>query len=148
VASGSRDNYKIWEEGAVPSVVFEMTSPSTRKEDDGEKKTLYAQLGVAEYWQFDPQGDWITEKLRGYRLEDGSYQPIADQISLVLGLRLDVDDSLTYSPTALIAFYDVATGKKLLLPAEWQARAIDAEQNALDLAAKLAAYEDRFGPMN
>jgi hypothetical protein len=121
VAPGGRDNYKIWEEGAVPSVVFEMTSPSTRKEDEGEKKILYAQLGVAEYWQFDPQGDWITEKLRGYRLENGIYQPIVDRLSLALDLRLEVDDSLAYSPTALVAFYHLTTGEKLLLPAEWQA---------------------------
>jgi Uma2 family endonuclease len=103
VVPGDRDNYKIWEEGVVPAVVFEMTSPGTRKEDDGEKKTLYAQLGVAEYWQFDPRGDWVSEKLRGYRLEGGVYQPIADNISLALDLRLGVDDSLLYSPTALIA---------------------------------------------
>jgi Uma2 family endonuclease len=161
VAPGARDNYKIWEEGVVPSVVFEMTSPATRKEDEGEKKTLYAQLGVAEYWQFDPRGDWVSEKLRGYRLEDGFYQPISDSVSLTLSLRLGVDDSLVYSPTALIAFYRLDTEEKLLLPKEWQERAISAERDAaaakrdataaeaqnLELAAKLAAYEARFGKM-
>jgi hypothetical protein len=49
-----------------------------------------------------------------------------------------VDDRLASSPTALVAFYHLATREKLLLPAEWQARAIDAEQHALELAAKLA----------
>jgi Uma2 family endonuclease len=175
VESGSRDNFKTWEEGTVPSVVFEMTSPGTKKEDDVSKKSLYAQIGVAEYWQFDPKGDWIVEKLRGYRLQSGEYQLIADNVSLALGLRLAVDESLVYSPTTLIAFYRITTGEKLLLPAEWQTKAIDAERNAslarqeaidaernaslarqeaaiseaknLELAAKLAAYEARFGSL-
>jgi Uma2 family endonuclease len=67
VELGGRDNYKIWEEGSVPSVAFDvstplntkMTSPSTKKEDDGPKKKLYAQIGIQEYWQFDPKGEWI-----------------------------------------------------------------------------------------
>ena len=37
VEPGGRDNYKIWEEGQVPSVIFEMTSPGTRSKDDVEK---------------------------------------------------------------------------------------------------------------
>jgi Uma2 family endonuclease len=154
VEPGGRDNFKTWEEGAVPSVVFEMTSPGTKKEDDGVKKELYAQIGVTEYWQFDPKGEWIGEKLRGYRLESGQYQAIADGISRVLDLRLAVDDSLINSPTTLIAFHRLTTGEKLLLPVEWQARAIDAQQQAMaaaaknsELAAKLAAYEARFGPI-
>ena len=60
--------YKIWEEGEIPRVVFEITSPRTKKEDDGFKKQLYEQIGIQEYWQFDPKGEWIPEKLRGYQL--------------------------------------------------------------------------------
>ncbi len=131
VEPGGRDNYKIWEEGSVPSVTFEMTSPSTKKEDDGVKKQLYAQIGVQEYWQFDPKGEWIKAQLRGYRLENGQYQPIADNISSVLRLRLEVDNSLVSSPTALIAFYRLDTREKLLLPVELQAKARIAEQEAL-----------------
>ena len=148
VEPGGRDNYKIWEEGSVPSVTFEMTSPSTKKEDDGPKKQLYAQIGIQEYWQFDPKGEWIKEQLRGYRLENGQYQPIADNISLVLQLRLEVDNSLINSPTALIAFHRLDTKEKLLWPVEMQTRMIIAEQEALDLAAQLAAYQARFGSLD
>jgi Uma2 family endonuclease len=166
VEPGGRDNYKIWEEGSVPSIAFEMTSPSTKKEDDGSKKQLYAQIGIQEYWQFDPKGEWITEQLRGYQLNNGQYQPITNNISPVLQLRLELDNSLSSSPTALIAFYRLDTGEKLLLPAEMQARMMVAEQEAefaqqeallskqeaataqqavLELAAQLAAYKARFG---
>lgn len=38
VLPGPRDNYKTWEEGPVPSVVFEITSEGTRDHDQGYKK--------------------------------------------------------------------------------------------------------------
>ena len=40
VAPGPRDNYKTWEEGSVPSVIFEMTSQVTQNQDQETKKTL------------------------------------------------------------------------------------------------------------
>ena len=54
VPPGGRDNYKLWEEGQVPSVIFEMTSAGTQEKDQVFKKMLYEQLGVKEYWLFDP----------------------------------------------------------------------------------------------
>lgn len=111
VAPGGRDNYKTWEEGQVPSVIFEMTSAGTRNQDETFKKTLYAQLEVQEYWLFDPKGEWISEQLQGYRLRGETYEPITDGRSVPLQLRLAVDG-------ALIAFYREDTGEKLLIPSE------------------------------
>ncbi len=108
VEPGSRDNYKIWEEGEIPRVVFEMTSPGTKKEDDGFKKQLYEQIGIQEYWQFDPKGEWIPEKLRGYQLVGEEYRSIETGISQALGLRLETSG-------ALISFYRLDTGEKLLM---------------------------------
>jgi len=107
VQPGARDNYKVWEEAQVPSVIFEMTSAGTKDRDEVVKKDLYEGLNVPEYWQFDPKGEWIPEKLRGYRLQDGVYVPITDGRSEPLGLRLEVDE-------LLIAFYQENTGEKLL----------------------------------
>jgi Uma2 family endonuclease len=190
VEPDGRDNYKVWEEGSVPAVAFEMTSPSTRDEDEGLKKTLYAQIGIEEYWQFDPKGEWITEKLRGYRLVDGVYRSISDNISLALGLRLEVDDTPQELPMrnyrlrsrnrrraepprrssmALISFYRLDTGEKLLRPEELKIVAIAAQQEASQsraetlvaqqeaevlkatsekLAAELAEYKARFGSLD
>jgi Uma2 family endonuclease len=111
VTPGGRDNYKIWEEGQVPSVIFEMTSKGTREQDLAHKKTLYEQLGVSEYWLFDPRGEWISERLRGYRLHEEVYYPISDSISQPLKLRLELEDKL-------IGFYRQDTGEKLLIPDE------------------------------
>ncbi len=111
VAPGGRDNYKLWEEGEVPSVIFEMTSGGTQDKDQVFKKTLYEQLGVKEYWLFDPKGEWIEEKLRGYRLRGENYESITDSRSEPLQLRLQIEGRL-------IGFYREDNGEKLLIPVE------------------------------
>ncbi|MEH2191772.1 MAG: Uma2 family endonuclease [Nostoc sp.] len=111
VAPGGRDNYKIWEEGQVPVVIFEMTSEGTKNQDMGFKKTLYDQLGVLEYWLFDPKGEWIKEQLQGYRLRGEVYEPITDSRCEPLQLRLQIEGQL-------IGFYREDTGEKLLIPEE------------------------------
>jgi len=111
VEPGGRDNYKIWEEGQVPKVIFEMTSASTRDRDRVFKKDLYEQLDVEEYWLFDPKGEWIEGQLEGYRLVGGTYQPITNTLSQALNLRLVPEGKL-------IGFYRQDTGEKLLLPDE------------------------------
>jgi Uma2 family endonuclease len=152
VEPGGRDSYKIWEEGEVPRVVFEITSPSTRSQDEVQKKALYEELGVTEYWQFDPRGEWIDGQLRGYRLQSGLgsassaadrpiYIPIADSCSLSLNLRLTVEDKL-------VVFYRLDNGERLLLPGELAAALQETEtvadrekKRADELAARLARYE-------
>lgn len=109
VPPGPRDNYKTWEEGQLPVVIFEVTSESTKDQDQTYKKTLYEQLEVQEYWLFDPRGEWIPEKLQGYRLRGDRYEPITDGRCQPLALRLQVEDQL-------IGFYREDTGEKLLAP--------------------------------
>lgn len=154
VEPGGRDNYKIWEEGQVPRVIFEMTSKETQEQDQAFKKTLYEQLEVQEYWLFDPKGEWIPEKLKGYRLQGATYQPITDGQSQVLNLRLTVEDQL-------IGFYRLDSGDKLLIPDELfdalqaeilsrqqaEARAEAERQRVEALKAELARYRAQFGEL-
>jgi Uma2 family endonuclease len=154
VAPGGRDNYKIWEEGQVPAVIFEMTSKGTQNEDKNFKKTLYEQLGVKEYWLFDPKGEWVEEKLRGYRLRGETYEPIADSRSTLLQLRLAVEDKL-------IGFYREDTGEKLLIPSELaealrqetlarqqaEERAEQERRRREEMEALLARYRQSFGEL-
>jgi Uma2 family endonuclease len=111
VEPGGRDSYIAWEEKQVPKVIFEMTSQGTQKEDKETKKDLYEKIEVEEYWLFDPKGEWIKEKLQGYKLCSGVYQPITDSCSQVLQLRLVVEDKL-------IGFYRLDNGEKLLISDE------------------------------
>ncbi|MBI3273120.1 MAG: Uma2 family endonuclease [Planctomycetes bacterium] len=78
VPDRQRDVYKVWEEGGhLPCFVLEVTSRSTRLEDLGAKMAKYRDdLGVKEYFLFDPRGEWIPGRLRGFVLEGGVYQPI------------------------------------------------------------------------
>jgi Uma2 family endonuclease len=164
VPSGGRDNYKTWEEGQVPAVIFEMTSPSTRSNDEVEKKNLYENMGVMEYWQFDPRGEWIPEKLRGYRLQgdlEPAYVLIDNNQSIELQLQLAVEDKI-------IAFYRLDNGAKLLplaelnIAVEQQTQRADQEaqraesesqranqeaQRVQDLEAQLSLYQQRFGDL-
>ena len=141
VAPGGRDNYKTWEEGKVPSVIFEMTSKGTQNQDIEHKKTLYEQLEVQEYWLFDPKGEWIEEKLRGYRLQGENYQLITDSRSEPLKLRLVIE-------VELIGFYREDTGEKLLIPDELAAKLQEETQRANEAEALLARYRERFGDLN
>src|SRR5579862_8545157 len=92
-----RDSYKVWEEGGhLPSVVFEFTSKKMRYEDMRKKRPLYEQmLKVAEYFQFDPTGDYLKPRLQGLRLRDGVYEAIplieGRMVSEQLGLELVTD---------------------------------------------------------
>ena len=81
VPPGGRDSYKIWEEGQVPQVIFEMTSAQTQRQDQEYKKDLYQALGVQEYWLFDPKGEWLKQQLVGYRLVEENYVLIPDNIA-------------------------------------------------------------------
>ena len=68
-------NFWIWETGKAPDFVIEVASPSTAENDLGRKRDLYAQLGIVEYWRFDPTGgELYGQPLAGERLVDGEYQ--------------------------------------------------------------------------
>ena len=49
-------SYRVWEVGAPPAFVLEIASEKTYKTDLYEKPPKYLDMGVAEYWRFDPTG--------------------------------------------------------------------------------------------
>lgn len=53
---GERTSHKIWEEGKPSDLVLEVLSHTARRTDVYHKPGLYADLGVREYWTFDPAG--------------------------------------------------------------------------------------------
>jgi Uma2 family endonuclease len=99
VGNHKRLSFRVWEEKTAPQVVFEMSSPSTWREDLGAKRALYERLGVAEYFLFDPQGICLDPRLQGFRLEQGVYIPLAAGVdgsltSDELGLRFTVEEAM------------------------------------------------------
>lgn len=134
VTKQERRTYKIWEEEQPPTVVFEITSRGTRLEDLGTKRFLYAQLGVREYFLYDPLGEYLRPSLQGYRLEDEEYERIASErefvlVSEALGLELRLENG------RLRVVYP-ETGEPLLTPAEAYAARRVAEARVLEEAVQ------------
>jgi len=146
-----RRSWKVWEEnGRVPAVVFVMTSVSTRDDDLIFKRALYEELGVQEYFLFDPVNEYLAPVLQGFRLVKGRYAPVISQ-SLADGsyeLTSDVLDLTLRAEDTDLVLYDRVTGAKLLTPPElydWarqaEARAQRAEAELARLRAELARLQ-------
>lgn len=71
-----RHSWFVWREGKAPDFVMEIASPGTWRRDAARKRRIYAEMGVPEYWRFDPTGECFTPSLIGERLVDGEYQLI------------------------------------------------------------------------
>ena len=74
--NADRSTYRLWVEPKAPDFVLEITSRSTRREDQVSKRALYRSLGVREYWQFDPTNDYLEPPLQGLELIEGEYRPL------------------------------------------------------------------------
>ena len=78
-------SYRLWEVGKAPDLVMEMSSRATHRQDQFHKHALYAELGIHEYWLYDPHGGYLEPRLQGWRLEAGIYRPIAGELQPELG---------------------------------------------------------------
>jgi Uma2 family endonuclease len=110
VGDHSRRSFRVWEEGTFPCVLFEIASRATWREDVGPKRTLYARLGIPEYFLFDPEHRFIGPTFQGFRLRKGIYVPMrrasedGSLTSKELGLRFSVEGRM-------LRVYDLATGQ-------------------------------------
>lgn len=132
-----RRRYLVWEEGKGPDLAIELTSPSTREEDVEDKFWLYQDtLQVREYFLFDPEEEYLTPSLQGYRLQHGKYvriRPVQGRMpSKVLGLHLERDDWR-------LRLYNPATGQWLPTPPEERAALQRAEAENSRLRQELEA---------
>ncbi len=154
VEKRDRRTYKTWEEqDKTPDFVLEITSKTTRTKDQGAKKGIYAFLGIREYFQYDPTGDYLTPQLQGLRLVEGNYFPVPTNTladgtlslpSEVLGLELRVKsgEMRFYDPATkqnLLTYEEEAAARVQAQAAQQQAQAAQqqAEERAQRLAAKL-----------
>ena len=143
-----RKLYLPWEVGKAPDWVLEVASESTSREDVDRKPGIYAQVGVPEYWRFDPSGGrYHGEPLYGGRLEGGTYRAIElttepDGIlkgfSEALGLSLCWDEGWP-------RFYDPATGNYVENWRETSTARAEAEARAEAAEAELQRLRERLG---
>ncbi len=134
-----RNSWIVWREGKAPDIVMELASGSTWRRDMREKRDIYAQMGVTEYWRFDPTRNLFFPPLIGERLVDGEYVAIdvatnGDGIirghSAVLGL------DVCALPDGDMRFYDPVSQQWLRTLQESETARREAE------AARQAAEEE------
>ena len=135
VEKKERRSYLIWEEGGVvPAFAVEVASDSTDRRDATSKRATYEQMGVREYWRFDPLGVLIREGLQGWRLGGGRYERVratrADgwHRSEALGLELRAEGRL-------LRFWDPQMGQALVTYSE-SLRALRTAERARDEATQ------------
>ena len=143
VEDHTRMNYKVWEEGKGPDFVLEVASPNTWREDVERKPGIYADLGVSEYFLFDPTGEHYTPRLQGYRLVEGRYEwlPAVESIDRTLTMHSEVLGLELRAKGEEMRFHDPSTGEPLLSYGEEHAARRAAEARVAVLEARVRVLE-------
>jgi Uma2 family endonuclease len=90
----SRKVFRTWHDGGPPVAVFEVTSRSSRRTDQTTKRKRYEEMGVQEYYLFDPHEEYIPGQLRVFRREGSELVPVLTEKrhrSEFLGVELVVE---------------------------------------------------------
>lgn len=133
-----RNSYVLWNEpDADIRFVLEIASPSTRRRDHTVKREVYASLGVAEYFLYDPPTRRRDARILGLPLhagehEDMPYQELPNGRS---GVRSDSTGLVAYVDVeGQLKWFDAASGQDL--------RSYDEVQDEVDAAkAQIAELE-------
>ena len=135
----SRLTYKVWEAGKVPDFVMEFSSKNTYQNDLTVKMSLYASLGIQNYFLYDAEGVYLPEPLMGFALSGGVYVRVSggDGVGLpasVLGLDFHII-------AGDLEIYDPVVDEWLRTPAE-AAEARAAEESIARQTAETRAAEE------
>ena len=136
-----RDSWLVWREGKAPDFVLEVASPGTWQADAGRERDIYAAMGVAEYWRFDPKGGFLIPELVGERLNGGEYLPLplhTDEDGILRGHSAALGLDICVRPGLELRLYDSENGQWLLTPAE----GYEAQREA-EAALRVAEEENR-----
>ncbi|NJK74526.1 MAG: Uma2 family endonuclease [Microcoleus sp. SU_5_6] len=136
--------YKVWKEnGITPQFVLEVTSETTQDKDQLIKPEIYKKLGVIEYFQYDPSGDYLNPILQGTRLVNGEYEPIfVNNISFdTLWLYSQVLELELHLISGVLRFRNPETGEFLKTHREEQQGRLAQQQGRLAAEAALQQSE-------
>ncbi len=149
-----RKYWATWNEGGkYPNFIMELLSETTEREDLGTKKVIYEQtFHTPEYCCYDPE----TNKLFGWRLTNGKYEPIAandkgwlwlNEAQLWLGMwhgvyhGLEADWPRFFDPQGNLI---LTRGEEEELRAEAEKQRADAEKRRADAEGDRAEAETRM----
>ena len=140
-------SYRVWEVGVPPAFVLEIASKKTFPEDVEVKPGKYLEMGVEEYWRFDPTGgEFLCPVLQAECLVGDRWEPVAVDVddagrlsghSATLGLDLHVE-------ARRLRFRDPTTCNWLMDPDDTShaLRAAEAELAALRAQSRGAKNSD------
>ena len=135
----AQNGYVISEQGKPPDFVLEVASRSTGRRDTVERRVIYAEQGILEYWRFDKTGQYHGTRLAGDRLVNGKYEPIGiDELpdGSLQGYSPILNVNLRWS-NGQLHWHDPATGEHIAtFLSERQAR-IQAEARVQELEDQL-----------
>ena len=141
-----RLSWIVWREGKAPDIVMELASGSTWRRDMREKRDIYAEMGVTEYWRFDPTSTYFSPPLIGETLVDGEYNAlelISGNDGILRGHSPVLGLDVCALPDGSMRFYDTVSGQWLRTHAEEMAARQAAEEDAArEMAARQAAEEE------
>ncbi|MXW94224.1 MAG: Uma2 family endonuclease [Acidimicrobiaceae bacterium] len=128
----NQPSYRVWAAGAAPCFALEIASAETVRTDLEVKPAKYAELGVDEYWRFDPTGgELLDPPLQGDLRRSGRWTPIrvAPDGDGLRGRSEALGLDLCWRPPRL-RLWDIAAGAWLLDHDDQIARAETAEARA------------------
>ena len=136
-----RDSWLVWREGKAPDFVMEIASPSTWERDSTEKRDIYANMDVTEYWRFDPTGEpfprrnwWVK---RWWRASTGSCRWERDGEGRLWGRSAVLGLDIYVLPDLVLRLYDPVDKKWLLTHRESE------EERLAAVAAHLESEQGR-----
>ena len=140
------ESYRIWAVGKPPELVMEILSPSIHRRDRETKHALYARLGIAEYWLYDPHGGLLAPRLQGWQLQVGRYAALPARwepegqarvihsplLDTVWGFRAGADELRLWDPV----------GQRWYRTAQEAERAVQTEAERANREAERAAQAE------
>src|SRR5712691_8327226 len=139
-------SWRVGKTGPAPHVVFEIASEETWKKDLDEKPMRYAQMGVQEYFAYDPNVPALrraaSQRLFGWQL--GTDNPQMSALSAGADGRLWSAhlESFLVPEGELLRLYD-RQGHLRLTQAETEAEARRAETRRAEIEARARRVETR-----
>ena len=144
-----RNSYVLWNEpDADIRFVLEIASPSTRRRDHTVKRDIYASLGVAEYFLYDPPTRRRAARVLGLRLRSGRYEQMAhhELPDASRGVRSETTGLVAYANRdGELRWFDPVSGQDLASYDEAQAqrRLADRQRRLAEQQRSLAEQQRR-----
>ena len=145
-----RNSYVLWREPqARLQFVLEIASKSTAARDHGEKRAIYASLGVCEYFLYDPPGRRRRARVLGLRLNKGYEEIETERLpNGAVGVRSGTVGLVAYvNRNGDLRWFDPVAGEDIDNLVETKERLFATENERDAIASRLVAADARIAEL-